>query len=141
MPRVQIEYGCPTIWALELPIRITDINYGRHLAHDRLVSLMHEARMQFFRHFEMQEYDVAGCQVIIADLAVSYRAEAFYGDVLQIEMGLADFSRKGCDMLYRITDGSSDKVVAIAKTGLVFFDPKAGQLAAVPEVIQQMAGA
>ena len=32
-----------------LDVRISDINYGNHLGHDSLISLLHEARMRFLK--------------------------------------------------------------------------------------------
>lgn len=137
MARVEIDFNAEVAFRTELAVRITDINYGRHLGHDCLVSMLHEVRMQFFQHFGLQEYDVAGSQVIVADLAVSYRAEAFYGQMLAVEIGVESIVGKGCEMLYRVTETQQGTLVALAKTGLVFFDPKVKSLVTVPEVLQQ----
>ncbi|MFZ9695712.1 MAG: hypothetical protein ACO3AY_07565 [Chitinophagaceae bacterium] len=34
-------------YSFEIPIRITDINYGGHVGNDRMLTLAHEARIQF----------------------------------------------------------------------------------------------
>jgi len=100
----------------------TDINYGQHLAHDKLISMLHEARAQFFLHFNMEESNVGGLGIILSDLAICYQAESFHPDTLNIEMALDDASRCGCDMVYRISKDADNTLVATAKTGLVFFD-------------------
>ena len=48
MARVKIEFPETTLFTHELSVRITDLNYGNHLAHDSLISLLHEARAPFF---------------------------------------------------------------------------------------------
>ncbi len=132
MARVNIDFPDQGLFSCSLPVRITDINYGQHLAHDKLISMLHEARAQFFLNFDLQESNIDGLGIILSDLAISYQAESFYPDTLLIEMSLGDPSRCGCDMLYRITKNNGDIVVATAKTGLVFFDYKIKKVASIP---------
>ncbi len=139
MARVKIEFPETTLFTHELSVRITDLNYGNHLAHDRLISLLHEARVQFFIANGMKEYDIDGVGIIMADIAVNYKAEAHFGQIMQIEIALDDFTRKGCDMLYHMTCKESDTVVAIAKTGLVFFDYETKKPVPIPKTFLQLA--
>ncbi|MCB1322155.1 MAG: thioesterase, partial [Leptospiraceae bacterium] len=43
-----------------LRVRIPDINFAGHLAHDRVVSLLHEARARLFQSHDWTELNVAG---------------------------------------------------------------------------------
>ena len=133
MARIKIIYPEKTLFSHDLSVRVTDLNYGNHLAHDSIISLMHEARAQFFVINGMSELNIEGAGIIMADLAINYRAEAHFGQQLTIEITLDDFSKKGCDMLYRITCKESGTVVAIAKTGLVFFDYSTKKPVNVPQ--------
>lgn len=132
MARIQIDYPEHTLFDCRLPVRITDINYGQHLAHDKLISMLHEARAQFFLAFDMAENDVDGVGIILSDLAIRYQAEAFHPQTLRFEIALGDPTKRGCDMLYRVTETESGRVVATAKTGLVFFDYDQKKVAAMP---------
>jgi len=38
-------------FSCQLPVRITDINYGGHVGNDRLLVFAHEARMRFLQHY------------------------------------------------------------------------------------------
>ena len=133
MARVKIEFPEITFFT------ITDLNYGNHLAHDRLISHLHEARAQFFVANNMREHDIEGVGIIMADIAVAYTAEAHFGQRMQIEIALDDFTRKGCDMLYRMTCKESDTVVAIAKTGLVFFNYETKKPVSIPQAFLKLA--
>jgi len=139
MARIKLTYPNKTLFSHELSVRVTDLNYGNHLAHDSIISLMHEARAQFFAANGMSELDIEGAGIIMADLAINYRSEAHFGQILTIEIALDDFSKKGCDMLYRITCEETKTVVAIAKTGLVFFDYTAKKPVAVPKSFLKIA--
>ena len=140
MARVKIEYPETTLFTHELTVRITDLNYGNHLAHDSLISLLHEARAQFFIANGMQEHDIDGAGIIMADIAVAYKAEGHFGQIMQIEITLDDFGRKGCDMLYRMICKESKAIVAVAKTGLVFFDYKTKKPVSIPRSFLKIAG-
>jgi len=106
----------------ELTVRITDINYGGHLGNSNVLALIHEARVRFLKSFGYSEIDVEGFGTIMLDSVVIYKAQAFAGDVLQIEVAAGDFSRLGCDVFYRITKKEGGAEVVLAKTGIAVFD-------------------
>ncbi len=122
MARVAIEIPPYQGFCVQLRVRIGDINYGGHLGHDRLLSLLHEARMAFFRRWGYEESDVCGAGTVIADLAVQYLGEAFAGNELDITMTVGEISRKGFDLYYGVVRGVDAQWIARAKTALVFFD-------------------
>ena len=45
---------------------------------------------------------------------------------------MADFNRCGCDFIYRVTEKTSDREVARAKTGMVFFNYQQRAIQNVP---------
>ena len=94
MARIKITYPETTHFSHELTVRVSDLNIGNHLAHDKLISLLHEARAHFFEAYQMSELDVEGAGIIMADLGVNYRSEAFFGQQLRIDIALGDFSSK-----------------------------------------------
>jgi len=133
MALIQIDYPEKTLFTYEIPVRITDLNYGNHLGHDTLVSLLHESRARFFEANKMKEADINGCGIILVDLGVSYRRQVFYGQVLRIEIAAGESSSRGCELVYRITDRGSGKLVALAQTGLLFFDYQKNRVVKMPE--------
>lgn len=122
MARIKLIFPENTLFTHDVSVRITDLNFANHLGHDRIISLLHEVRAQFFRANNMSELDVEGYGVIMADIAVNYKAEAHFGQTLRVEVSLGDFFSKGCDFYYRMSCKDSGTVVAVAKTGMVFFD-------------------
>ncbi|MEJ2103750.1 MAG: thioesterase family protein, partial [Ignavibacteriaceae bacterium] len=120
------------IYKTEIPIRITDINYGGHLGNDSVLSLVHEARLRFLKHLGYSESNIEGNGIIMIDAAIQYRSEGFYGDELLIEVTVTDFSNLGCDFVFKLTSKNSNKEIALAKTGIVFFDYEKRKTASVP---------
>ena len=132
MARIKIELPEKLIYKTEIPVRITEINYGGHLGNDSLLSIIHEARVRFLKHLGYSEANVEGSGIIMIDAGIQYKAESFYGDILLIEVGITDFSKIGCDIIYKISNTNNGNEIASAKTGIVFFDYKNKKVVPVP---------
>lgn len=137
MPRVQIDLPEQFPFHTEVPILASDINFANHLGNDRLMGLLQEARIRFFKWLGYSEADVEGSSMILADAALQYLSEGFHGDVLKIEVTLADFSRCGMDVYYRVTNLTTGQLQCRAKTGLVFFDYSTRKVQPVPEAFKE----
>ncbi|MBF9252885.1 thioesterase family protein [Pontibacter sp. 172403-2] len=131
MPRIHVAIPAYTQFEATIPVRITDLNYGAHLGNDALLSILHEARIQLLRHFGYSELAFGGVGLIMADVAIAYKGESFYGDILTVKMAFDDFSRYGFDITYQVLN-QDGKEVARAKTGMLCFDYKARKLVSLP---------
>ena len=121
----------------EIPVRITDVNYGGHVGNDSVLSLIHELRVQFLRHHDYQELDMAGVGLIMADVTIEFKSELFYGDTLRGSIAAAEFSRVGFDLYYKLEKLAGDKwvVVSNARTGMVCYNYDLKKIAAVPKEV------
>lgn len=137
MPRLKLELPESFVFSCDIPVRITDINYGKHLSNDAVLSIMHEARMQFLKQYNCSELEVFGVSLIMGDVSVIFKSEGFYGDVLKVEVTPADFSRVSFDLYYRITNQKGNEV-ALAKTSMVCFNYDIRKVAAVPDKFTQL---
>lgn len=136
MPRVKVNLPESFRFSVVIPVRITDLNYGAHLGNDALLSILHEARVQFLLHLGRSEMDRAtGYGHIMADVAVEYKGEAFHGDQLRIDMAVDDVRKYGFDIVYQVRtqDGRN---IARAKTGMVSFDYNTRTLRALGEAVE-----
>lgn len=133
MPRIKIELPDKFSFSTEIPIYINHINYGNHLDNSALISLVSEARVRFFKAFGYTELNVEGLGIVVADAALQYKSEAFYGETLLFEMAADDFNKYGCDLVWRISDKASGREVARGKTGIMFFDYSERKVALVPQ--------
>ncbi len=131
--RVRLELPERYLFTTEIAVRVSDINYGGHLGNDAVLSLAQEARMRFLRSRGFSEKDVGGVGIIMTDAVVVYRSEAFYGDVLTVDVAVGDLGAVGCDFLFRMVGKESGREVARVKTGVVFFDYAARKPRPVPE--------
>ncbi|MHA1989213.1 MAG: acyl-CoA thioesterase [Promethearchaeota archaeon] len=138
MARIKIEIPSKFIYSTEIPIKITDINYGGHLGNDAVLSIIHEARVRFLNSLGFTELGVDGKGIMMVDAAVQYKHEGFYGDVLKIGLAIADITKIGFDFIYLLTNKETEKEIAIAKTGIVFYDYSNKKTVSVPLVFNEM---
>lgn len=124
MARIKLELPETFPFSTEITVRITDLNYGGHLGNADTLVLIHEARVRFLKSFGYSEIDIEGYGTIMTDAVIQFKSQAFAGDVLVAEVAVADFSRLGCDIYYRLTNKETGGVVATAKTGVSVFDYK-----------------
>jgi acyl-CoA thioester hydrolase len=140
MARVKLNF--PTkkpIFTAQIPLRITDMNYGNHLGNDVVLSIIHDARMQFLASLGYTELDVGGCGMIMADVMIAYRSEGYYGDVLTVEIFTDEMGSRSFDFMYKITTQRDSKRIEIAeaKTGMVCYDYKLGKVCSIPTALMK----
>ncbi len=137
MARVSIELPDSFIFRTQIPVRASDLNYGNHVGHDRILSLVQEARIQLYRQLGFKnELNFDGpIGQVIADAVVVYKSEAFLGDVLICSLGVTDFHKYGFDMVFLLVNESTQKEIARGKVGIVCFDYDARKIAHVPPVL------
>ena len=121
-----------------LDVRVTEINYGNHVGNDRMVSLLHEARLRYLRSLGFGEFNIAGLGLMVTDLVVEFKSESFVGENLQFEIGVTDFNKYGCDFIYRVTCADEGRLVTMAKTGIVFFDYDERKIARIPKKFTEL---
>jgi len=133
MPRVEIALPARFPFSTVLEVRVGDLNYGNHVGNDQVLGLIHEARRRYLRSLGADEIGADGMGFVIADAAVTYRAQAFYGDQLKVEVAAGEFQSRSCAFFYRV--GKGETVVAEARTGVVCFDFKAQKAASFPPAL------
>jgi acyl-CoA thioester hydrolase len=136
MGRIKLDFPERVLFSTEVDVRVSDINYGGHLGNDAVLALAQEARVRFLRTQGWSEKDVAGAGIIMTDAIVVYRSEAFLGDVLSIDVAIADLQELGCDFHFRMANKASGKEVARVKTGVVFFDYEHRKPVTVPDAFR-----
>ena len=126
-PEEQYYYSTP------LTVRVTDINGANHLGNDSMISMISEARARFLYEFGVRETEGDGTGIIITDLATTYRAEAHARDQLLFEVGVMDFNKYGGDITFRVTRPRDKTLIAMAKSGFVFYNYKSSEVVAMPD--------
>ncbi|HEV3426615.1 MULTISPECIES: thioesterase family protein [Paraburkholderia] len=123
-------------YSTHLTVRVTDINSANHLANDSMISMISEARARFLFDAGIEEMKGEHTSIIVTDLATTYRAEAYARDQLCFEVGIMDFNKYGGDIIFRITRPTDGALIAMAKSGFVFFDYEAKKVVPMPHAFR-----
>jgi len=132
MPRLKIELPASFMFKTEMPVRVGDVNYGGHLGNDSLLTLLHEARLLFLASKGMSELDAGGVGMIMSDAALSFKAEAFRGDLLEVHVAVVETGTAGFELAYKVARKSDGKEIARATSSMVFFDYAKRRVAKTP---------
>ena len=137
MPRTKLLLPENFNFSSNIPVRITDLNYGGHVGNDSILSLIHEIRVQFLRHHSYDELNLAGVGLIMADVTIEFKHELFYGEILRASVAAAEFSRVGFDLYYKLEKQTGEKWVSVthARTGMVCYDYSLKKIAGVPKEV------
>jgi acyl-CoA thioester hydrolase len=139
MPRIKIDLPEAFSFTTQIPIRISDINYGGHVGNDSILSMIHDARLQFLKNYGWNEMNMGGVSLIMSDVAIEFKAEAFYGDTIEAAVTAGDPTKVAFDLYYKLSkkQGEREITVALAKTGMVCFDYQSRKVTLLPEVVKQ----
>ena len=140
MARVKLPMPKEFCFKTEIPLRINDINYGGHLGNDSVLTLAHEARLRCMKEVGFSELDCGGAGTIMTDSVIVYKNQGYYGDTLEIQVSVGEFSNLGCDFFYLLKNKENGKEIARVKTGVVFYDYNEGRVVPVPEKFKAVFG-
>lgn len=134
MSRIKIQIPQNLIGSFTIPVRISDINYGNHVGNDAFISLIHEARVQWLKQHHYSELQIEGVGLIMGELAVEFKNESFYGDVVEISIYAGELSKVSFELFYQlITQRNNEPIIlANAKTGMICFNYTTKKVTALP---------
>ena len=138
MPRLKLTPREAYPFTHALTVRTTDLNYGGHLGNDRLLALVHEARVAWLASHGWTELESGGVGLIMGDAALVYQGEAFAGDRLELGVVAGEPGRGGFRLFTRVTrvgDDGDAEPVALVETGMVCFDYARRRPARLPEAV------
>ena len=124
MSRIKIDMPENKLAEIKIPVRISDINYGNHVGNDAFVSIIHEARVQWLKCKGYTELDFAGAGLIMSDLAIEFKNESFYGDIIEVAIYAGETARVSFDLYYQLSAMRTPEriILANAKTGMITYN-------------------
>ena len=139
MSRVKINLPEQYIFKTKVTVSIADINYGNHLGNERILVFAQEARLQWLKSlgFSNEVELTPDVGIVVADASIVFRAEAFHGDQLMIELGVENVSRHSFDLLYLFVHSESGKEIARVKTGIVCMNYKTRKISSIPDKLRE----
>lgn len=140
MARVKLIIPHHILTSVSIAVRITDINYGNHVGNDSFVSILHEARLQWLKQHGYTELNIGNAGLIMSDLEMEYKKEAFYGDIIEVQISVGLITTFGFELYYQLftTRKAKQLLLAKAKTGMVCYDYTNKKLVAMPNLFLQL---
>ncbi len=140
MARVKIDMPGKAIASFKIPVRIADINYGNHVGNDAFVSIIHESRVQWLKQYNYTELDIESVGLIMSDLAIEFKNESFYGDIIDVELYAAEIARVSFELYYKLCTTRNNKpiLLAHAKTGMVCYDYTSKKITEIPAKLRNI---
>src|SRR4051812_36760207 len=138
MPRNKIQLPPRFNFSCKIPVRITDINYGGHAGNDSILSIIHEARMQFLKSIGYTELNFAGIGMIMAEVTIEFKKELFYGDTIVAHVTAGEISRIGFELFYKLETyqeivPEKDSPAIIARTNMICYNYDQKKIVALPD--------
>ncbi|MHB1920808.1 MAG: acyl-CoA thioesterase [Chitinophagaceae bacterium] len=140
MARIHLQLPPTFPFSTHIPVRIQDINYGNHLGNDALLSILHEARLQYLIHIGCSEINAFGAGLILVEAVLLFKSEGFYGDTLEIRVAPEEVTTKGFALLYQVNTTREDRVILIAtaRTSMLCFDYSSRKVMTMPLLLQEV---
>jgi acyl-CoA thioester hydrolase len=138
MKRAKLDMPDSFSFQTAIPVRITDLNYGGHVGNDQILSMIHEARVQFLGFYEFEEMNLAGVGLIMRDVIIEFKSELFYGDIILASVQATDFSRIGFEIYYKFEKEKEEKktLLVLARTGMVCYNYESKKISSLPEQVR-----
>jgi len=136
MARIVIDLPSKFTFSTDIPIRTSNINRGGHLSWDSMFRILDEARVQFWSSLGYPEMEDKKISHITVDAGINYKRQAFQGQTLRVEIAASEFTDKGFDLVYRVTEVDSGSEIARAKAGNLCYDYQKQKVIRIPEELR-----
>ncbi len=140
MPRIKIAPPKEWLFTFNLTVRVTDLNYGNHLANEKVLAFAQEARVKFLESKSASELDFFGTSLIQGDAAIVYQSEGFLSNEIEVKLGVSDVSNSSFDFVYKMNNRTTEKPLAMVKTRMVCFDYETRKVQPTPEAFKELVG-
>jgi acyl-CoA thioesterase FadM len=140
MPKIQISTPSRFNHSFKIKVRVTDLNYGNHLANDKIQTYLQEARIDYLAKYGLSELNVgSNTSLIQGDAAIVFKSEGFLHNKIEVKIAIDDISNSSFDFVYQLTNLSTNKLLALAKTRMVCFDYEERKVRPVTDELLKMA--
>ncbi|MDQ2996925.1 MAG: acyl-CoA thioesterase [Chloroflexota bacterium] len=121
-------------YKVTIEVAFRDLDAMGHVNNAVYLSYMETARIKFLVDL-LAVTSLHDLPVIMAEATCTFKAPAFFGELLTVGVGVSRFGSKSFDMTYRI-DTSDGRLIALGRTVQVMYDYAAAQTMVMPEAFK-----
>ena len=107
----------------EHEVRFRDLDAMRHVNNVAFVSLMEDARMEYWKALTRVQ-DLKGINFILAEVSCRYLSPAYLGETIRIGIRASKMSTKSFQFEYRMEDKASGRLITEGSSVQVMYDYK-----------------
>jgi len=117
-----------------IEVAFHDLDMMGHVNNAVYFSYMETARIKFLVDL-LAVTSLHDLPVIMAEATCTFKAPAFFGELLTVGVGVSRFGSKSFDMTYQI-DAGDGRLIALGRTVQVMYDYAAAQTIMMPEAFK-----
>ncbi len=122
---------------VELEVRVTDLNYGNHLANQQFLAYAQIARLKYFHSFGYDEMNFGGVSLIQADAAIVFKGEGHLGDKVEIAVAAVKTGNSSFNIFYKFWNLTKNALMAEVRTAIVCYDYDAKRPVGIPAAVDE----
>jgi acyl-CoA thioester hydrolase len=136
MARMKIEMPQKWQFKTEIEIRVSDLNYGNHLANQEFLTYAQVARLKYFNKYGFTELDFGGVSLIQADAAVIFKGEGHLNDMVEISVSAMQSGNSSFNVFYQFWNKTKNQLMAEVRTAIVCFDYDVKRPVGIPQEVK-----
>ena len=117
-------------------VRNTEIDVGQHLTIEALTAILVEARARFFFSRNIKDINADYHGLTANDIVINMVSRAKAREELLIEVGVAELSDEGGNIMFKVSRMGDMSLVAKAKLHFVSYDYRANQIVPMSDVMK-----
>lgn len=134
MPAALADY--PFIYWVE--VRFRDLDMLAHVNNAVYATYFESARLAYYQLLTGKA--LAAIDIILAEITITYRAPAVFGDQLAVGVRVASIGTKSFVMEYAVYRGGTEQLIASGRSVLVMYDYGVGKSIPVPASFRAAVG-
>lgn len=122
---------------VKIKVRFADVDMMGHLNNAKYVTYLEEGRVAYFQKFPELDFTVGDPEsrdsVIVASLQLDYRSPAYLNETLVVALRTVEIKRSSFVVEYEVKEENTGRLVATARTVMVYFDYRRQKSLEIPE--------
>lgn len=129
------------IFETKITVLVNHLNYGNHLGHDSILSILQEARMRWLKSLNKNCSEInieENVGFLVKKVELDITSEAFYGDLLRVTLFIDEYKKSHFILLYHVDNTTQNNRTCESKTQQVCFDFKNKKIMRIPELLMNV---
>lgn len=118
-------------FSISLTVRVNDLNYANHVAHQNYFSFFQEARIAYLAQLGFSELDIDGYGMILTEATCKYKQQLWMNDTIQVGCRVSALAKKHFIMDYQIL--KMDSLCAEGRTVNLCYDYSSKKIVDLPQ--------